>query len=111
MYRQRYKRTKPGFLVRLYCNMRCRVEGIQRKKRHLYRNLPLLDKESFYKWAHESPEFHKLFKTWMVEGYPRTLTPSVDRIDSDRGYVLSNMEWVTHSENSRRGACSPYRSR
>ena len=31
------------------------------------------------------------------------LAPTVDRIDPERGYSFGNMEWVTHSENSRRG--------
>lgn len=32
------------------------------------------------------------------------LAPTVDRKDPSKGYEIENMEWVTHSENSSRGA-------
>jgi hypothetical protein len=104
-----YAKTKDGFLMNLYHNMKGRVTGIQKQKVHLYFGKELLPREMFYKWALASPEFHSLFTVWEESGYKRILCPTVDRIDSDKGYVLSNMEWVTHSENSRRGSVSPKR--
>lgn len=50
--------------------------------------------------------FHELFLSWEQSNYSRKLTPSVDRIDSSKGYYLGNMEWVTHSENSKIGSHS-----
>lgn len=105
---QGYERTKKGFLMRLYRNMKSRVTGVQRQKFHLYAGCQLLPKEEFYRWALESPKFHQLFSDWELNSYDRKLTPSVDRVDSDIGYVLENMEWVTHSENSRRGTLNKY---
>lgn len=101
---KKYEKTKSGFLMRLYRNMKSRVLGIQRAKYHLYAGCSLLPKETFYDWSNESEVFHKLFSEWELSGYDRKLTPSVDRIDSSLGYSLDNMEWVTHSENSRRGS-------
>jgi hypothetical protein len=89
--------------------MRGRVTGIQKQKTHLYFGKELLDRQPFYDWAWASSEFHSLFKAWEESNYARVLCPTVDRIDSDKGYILSNMEWVTHSENSRRGSVSPKR--
>lgn len=100
----KYERTKKGKLMRCYRNMKSRIEGIQRKKAHLYRGKPLLSREDFYQWAMDQLEFHRLFDAWVESGYDRKLAPSVDRRDSRRGYEIDNMEWVTHSENSRRGA-------
>jgi hypothetical protein len=100
----RYEKTINGFLVRLYRNMKSRVTGVQKLKAHLYQGKDLLDKEEFYKWAKESETFNTLFKTWTDSKYDRKLAPSVDRVDSSQGYHISNMEWVTHSENSRRGS-------
>lgn len=105
----KYEKTKKGFLMRKYRNMQSRVTGVQKLKSHLYEGLKILDREDFYKWAFNSPEFHKLFKQYEKSDYEMKLCPTVNRIDSDKGYLLGNMEWLTHSENSRLGAISQKR--
>jgi hypothetical protein len=100
---QRYEKTKSGFLVRLYRNMRSRIVGIQKTKHHLYEGKCILEKEMFYEWANSSKEFHRLFGIWEISGYKRRLTPSVDRVDSTRGYIDDNMEWVPFYINCSRG--------
>lgn len=110
-YTLKYERTKPGKLMRIYRNMKSRIEGVQWHKAHLYRDMALIGKQHFYIWANASKDFHRLFDEWVESGYQRKLAPSVDRKDSDRGYEIGNMEWVTHSENSRRGAVSLKRLR
>jgi len=107
-YTRKYEKTKSGFLVRLYRNMLSRVTGVQKEKYHLYKGCSLLSKDEFNEWSISSDKFHIMFKEWEDSGYDRKLTPSVDRIDSSQGYELYNMEWVTHSENSRRGVISRY---
>lgn len=102
----KYERTKYGKLMRIYRNMKSRIEGVQKQKYHLYRGKYLLPKDEFYAWAVMSPEFHRLFAEWVESGYERKLAPSVDRVDSSIGYRTWNMQWVTHSENSRRGSVS-----
>lgn len=100
---KRYEKTPNGFLMRLYRNMQSRTAGIQRAKAHLYNGKALLNRQEFYEWAKQSDDFWDLYTKWVASNYDRKLTPSVDRIDSSQGYFLKNMEWVTHSENSRRG--------
>lgn len=104
-----YEKTKTGYLMRIYRNMKSRISGIQKEKYHLYKNKELLSKEDFYKWAENSESFTELFKKYKEYGHERKLAPSVDRIDSSKGYTLDNMEWVTMSENSSRGAKSKKR--
>lgn len=94
--------------MRLYRNMQSRVTGVQKIKSHLYSGKSLLDRVEFYKWANASKEFHDLFEFWEAANHATTLTPTVDRINSSLGYEVGNMEWVTHSENSRRGNASRY---
>lgn len=101
-----YEKTFKGCLMRKYRNMKSRVEGIQKKKAHIYKGKSILSKEEFYKWAENDPMYAILWEQWKNSGYQRKLSPSVDRIDSTKGYVLGNMQWVTHSENSRRGTLS-----
>lgn len=107
---KKYEKTPNGFLMRLYRNMESRVTGIQKQKHHLYRGLSLLPRQEFYDWAKSNQEFWNLFSEWVSSQYDRRKTPTVDRIDSSKGYTLNNMEWVTHSENSRRGALSRRRN-
>lgn len=101
---KKYERTKKGKLMRNYRNMESRIKGIQWRKAHLYEGKKLIGRDEFYEWAINDPEFHRLFDEWELSNYDRKLSPSVDRKDSSQGYEPWNMEWVTHSENSRRGA-------
>ena len=101
-----YEKTPKGFLMRLYRNMKSRVEGVQHLKQHLYKDKELFDKESFYEWAETHPKFHDLYNEYIEANYNRKLAPSVDRVDSTKGYSFDNVEWVTMSENSKRGAIS-----
>lgn len=105
----KYEKTPSGFLMRLYRNMQSRVDGVQKLKYHLYEGKYLLDRNEFYDWAKSNTTFWELFNKWTESGYERRLTPSVDRINSDLGYIITNMEFVTHSENSRRGSISQKR--
>lgn len=100
---KKYEKTKKGFLMRLYRNMQSRINGVQKLKAHLYNGKHLIDRQVFYDWALNNETFDKLFKDYEISGYDRKLAPSVDRINSKFGYELNNMEFVTHSENSRRG--------
>lgn len=102
---RRYEKTKPGFLMRLYRNIQSRVRGIQKQKAHLYSHIEgVPSRLEFYRWANDQSNFHRLFEAWTQSGFDRKITPSVDRLDSQKGYEFNNLEWVTHSENSRRGA-------
>jgi len=105
----KYEKTIKGFLMRKYRNMQSRVSGIQKEKYHLYKGICLLDRQSFYKWATSHKDFRRLFKAWVKSGYERKLCPSVNRIDPRKGYELSNMEWITHSENSRLGSINRHK--
>lgn len=102
----KYERTKKGKLMRTYRNMESRVTGILKKKAHLYEGLPILSREDFYRWAMASYEFHRLYDGWVASGYQCAESPSVDRVDSTKGYTLGNMRWLTHRENSRLGTVS-----
>lgn len=104
VHTHKYEKTPQGFLMRLYRNMQSRTSGIQKKKAHLYEGKSLLSRDEFYKWATEDTTFKSMFDTWKLAGYDRKLTPTVNRKDSAVGYELDNMEWLTHSENSRLGA-------
>lgn len=92
-----------GKISHVYAGMRQRVEG-RGKSPHLYKGLALLDREDFIAWSLADIGYTSLHAAWVTSGYSMKLTPSIDRINSTKGYILENMQWVTHSENSRRAA-------
>ncbi len=103
---KKYEKTKSGFLMRMYRNMKSRISGIQSAKYHLYANKDILSKEDFYSWAKDNKQFDALFNLYEQSNYNMKLAPSIDRIDSSKGYVISNMQFITHSENSKKGSIS-----
>jgi hypothetical protein len=105
---KKYEKTKKGFLVRTYRNMLSRVTGVTKKKNHLYLGLKILDKNVFYDFSISNKEFNLLFSDWEKINYNRKFTPSIERIDSKKGYSLDNIEWITFSENCRRGNFNRY---
>lgn len=105
-YTKQYRKTKSGFLTRAYNNAKDRVNGISGKCPERYKGLPIMDRAVFYEWANGDPEFHRLFAEWEQSGYDTKLSPSLNRIDHSDGYVIGNVNWLTHSENSRLGNLS-----
>lgn len=97
---KKYEKTKNGFLMRCYRNMLSRVTGVTKKKNHLYLGKEILDKKSFYDWSLSDSNFNNLFSAWNKSDHVRKLTPSIDRIDPNIGYNITNIRWITHSENS-----------
>lgn len=96
-----YEKTPKGYLMRSYRNMLNRVNGLV--KPHLYKGKEILSKEQFYNWAWGNKDFWRLYRQWVKSGYERKLSPSVNRIDSEKGYTINNMEWLSHSVNSSLG--------
>lgn len=100
---KKYEKTRNGFLMRTYRNMKSRVCGVTKNKNHLYLGLSLLEKNVFYEFSKSNLVFNQLYIEWVKSGYQRSLTPSVDRIDSSKGYDIDNIQWLTFAENSIKG--------
>lgn len=107
VFTKKYEKTHNGFIMRLYRNMKSRITGVQKKCIHLYGGKDLLSKEEFYEWALSNDDFYRLFSVYEQSGYERSLAPSVDRIKTDKGYIVSNMRFITQGENSSLGSSSP----
>jgi hypothetical protein len=100
----KYEKSFKGFVMRMYRNMKSRITGIQKEKAYLYKGKELLPKDQFYSLAYSSVKLKELFNYWEAHHYNQRLTPSVNRIDSTKGYSIGNIEFITHSENSRLAA-------
>lgn len=95
----RVRATTSRFLSRRYVDMKSRVKGKSTKRPDLYKNLSIVPKDVFFNWAKNHPEFLKLYKRWFTSGFDRRFTPTVNRMNSSKGYTLDNMEWLTNSQN------------
>lgn len=94
---------------RRYSHMLARQEGRSTN----YSNSvgkPILSKEEFYEWCMEMEQldaFLTLYIEWAAAEFPLHLAPSVDRIDSDKGYVLGNLQWLSFSDNCQKNNINP----
>ncbi len=93
------KWDKDIFLKKLYCTMLSRTKGRSTGSVRTYLGLPILPREQFLDWACKNETFHSLYAGWVDSGHDLRFTPSVDRIDSNKGYLIDNIRWLTLSEN------------
>lgn len=98
-YRLRNKANKRTFLLRQHSIMRRRVAGKVPHSAWIYEGLPICSKEEFLEWGLTCPELDDMLETWKDSGYEQRLRPTIDRINGRNGYVLTNMEWATYSDN------------
>lgn len=98
--KRKSERTIKGFLLGRYRAMKRRVSGKSPKHVPYYKGKELLKKKDFLNVNMGNLQFLKLYKNWVAHSYDQKLSPSVNRIDSSKGYTLDNMEWVTMSQNS-----------
>lgn len=94
-------------LANKYSNMKRRVEGRVGGPRgayfaRLYMGLGLMPKAEFMTWALHDPEFKRLWREYQLSGWDLRLAPSIDRIDTQRGYVAGNIQFITHADNARK---------
>jgi len=113
-YKQMYRRTFNGKIRLTYQKMKGRVKGnneTRERTKKLYVGKSICSKEDFIKWSKTDPCFLKLFKRWKKSGFKLINSPSIDRIDSSKGYKLNNIRWISNSENCYLGAKNHHTSK
>lgn len=90
---------------RTYNNAKARTQGKSTRPHsvHLYKGLPICEKEEFMEWALNNRVFKRLYNQWKAANYDIRFVPSPDRMDSYEGYVIGNIKWVPFSENCSQG--------
>jgi hypothetical protein len=73
------------------------------KNRAKKKNLELLPQEVFMEMALADDRLKEIHDKWIYEGFPIRLSPSVDRINNDKGYIQNNIQFLTHSHNVIKG--------
>ena len=62
-------------------------------------NPPNYTKDTLSQWLLNDWLFNLIFDNWVNCGYLKSMSPSVDRISDNQGYILSNLQIMSWSEN------------
>lgn len=88
-------RTPEGRIAYLYSQQ----AGRSKKRGH---TAPSHTQNELLSWAYDNGLI-PLHKCWEKSGYNKDLAPSVDRLNANIGYSLSNIRLVTWAENKEKG--------
>lgn len=89
---QEYRRTPKGLLTLIYANQKMTSAKAGRPA-------PQYTKAQLSQWMLSQPQFPSLFDAWVLSGYDKYLSPSVDRIHNGSTYSLTNIRLVTWRQN------------
>lgn len=95
--------------TRRYADMKARVDGRSTNHSHSF-GQDLLSKEEFEEWCVSQPHFTiflVIYMDWVRSDFNMMLSPSIDRVDSTKGYTADNMQWMTFIENCEKNNKDP----
>lgn len=101
-YRQRHSFQR--IFNHRYMNIKHRCEG-KIKASTRYKGTDYCSKKEFIDWCYKEEnmnKFVKLWSLWRSSGFERKLTPSIDRIDTTKGYTSGNMQWLSSVNNTKK---------
>ena len=103
---ERYRYSIPRILNHKYSCIKTRcIRGRSNGKKYFVTGKPFLSKEEFMEWAY-SPEnmevFLSLYNNWQRNGFDNKLSPSIDRINSKKSYLIGNLQWLSKSDNCKK---------
>lgn len=99
--KDRNRADEARIFYRRYMAMEIRV-----KKGHLGKREGLLSKHDFIRWCNENENlkrFRELQRLYINSNYDNKKKPTIDRIRNSVGYTLDNIQWMTWSDNARKG--------
>jgi len=96
---KRYRTNPDRYIKHKYYMMRARCMG--KSNHRSYDNMEILTFDEWMRWCDENKDiFMRLFNEWIESGWDRNKSPSIDRIDNSRGYVIGNIQWMTTHDNT-----------
>jgi len=85
-------RTKEGRLKQIF--------NAQKSHRNYKKlSLPEYTLGEFVEWGLNQSKYNEIHNNWVVSGYKKELSPSVDRIKNELGYSFNNIQLVTWKHN------------
>lgn len=97
------KKLNPMYMLNArYRLMKSRVTGSSTHKSSAF-GKELCSKQEYLEWANNTQkQFLELHKNWVESGCKLKYTPTIDRINNNIGYIPSNMQWLTQSDNRKK---------
>ncbi len=103
-YYHEYDKSRQKYSIKRIFNHR--YKGIvsrstkESKRNYKVFNMDFLSRKEYDLWCSNNLQnFLEIYKKWEVSGFKRNLAPSIDRIDTNIGYIYSNMQWLSLSDN------------
>lgn len=96
-------KTEPlRFALYKYAGIQARCTGTNKSQRYI--GLPFMPREEWGRFVKRTfSTMKKLHTNWKENNFERKFCPTVDRIDSSKGYIVGNCRWLTLSKNSSLG--------
>jgi hypothetical protein len=91
---RKYEYSARAIILRRYRDMRARVEGRGIHKDGPWQGLDIMSKAHFVEWALLDKSFNDVYSNWEQCAFNPSQVPSIHRIDSNKGYIRDNMEWL-----------------
>jgi len=93
--RKRFDRSRSGLVKKLFQNQK-------RKSRLRGHPAPAYTESELSQWLWKQPNARHLYDKWVESNYETAHKPSVDRLDDNQPYTISNIRLVTWETNRRR---------
>lgn len=87
---------------RRYAHMKARQEGRASHQTAGALGKPICTPKEFEEWCTDwvnLERFITLYYDWVISGFTRWTSPSIDRVDPTKGYTTDNLQWLSFEEN------------
>lgn len=104
MYRHRYSVNRIFSHRFNGIKERCEKGGTNGRK-YKVTGSKYISKQEFINWCYKEENYKKficLYTNWVNSNFDEKLSPSIDRIDNEKSYILSNIQWLSKSENCKK---------
>lgn len=97
--------TQPRSATKLF-NQAYAMQRLKSKKRG--KPMPTYTWHQLRNWIDQQPNAQQIWNDWVQSGYQQDLCPSIDRIDDNQWYTLSNIQLLTAKDNRTKGHQARY---
>lgn len=95
-----YRKTFKGYFCEVYARIKKRCSGGDQR----YKDMAYMKPYEWKFFLEETTSPRRvLYDAWVNSGYQLRMSPSIDRIKSDMGYIFDNCRWLPQWENSSNG--------